>query len=108
MYLFYNLPSSFKVYMTDFFLLAWLNLPNVLISVAKKFFFHSDFPFPCFDVPKASNFTSGGVQKQRTENDCDVNSGLQASRKTDFSVIFLLSANQFAKKWYNSALLMVK
>ena len=27
-----------KVYMTDFFLFARLNLPNVLISVAKKFF----------------------------------------------------------------------
>ena len=29
-------------------------------------------------------------QKQETGNDCDVNSGLHASRKTDFSVIFLL------------------
>ena len=29
---------KFKVYMTDFFLFARLNLPNVLISVAKKFF----------------------------------------------------------------------
>ena len=28
----------FKVYMTDFFLFARLNLPNVLISVPKKFF----------------------------------------------------------------------
>ena len=27
-----------KVYMTDFFLFAQLNLPNVLISVAKKIF----------------------------------------------------------------------
>ena len=27
-----------KVYMTDFFLFARLNLSNVLISVAKKFF----------------------------------------------------------------------
>ena len=26
--------------------------------------------------------------KQETENECDVISGLQASRKTDFSVIF--------------------
>ena len=47
-------------------------------------------------------------QKQKTGNDCDVNSGLQAWRKTDFSVIFLLWANQFAKKWYNSALFMRK
>ena len=31
-------------------------------------------------------------------------SGLQASWKTDFLVIFLLRANQFARKWYKSAL----
>ena len=53
----------FKVYMTDFFLFAQLNLPNVL-----KKFFDSDFPSPCFDVPKASNFTSGGVQNHETKN----------------------------------------
>ena len=53
--------------MTDFFLFAQSNLPNVLISVA-KFFFDSDFPSPCFDVPKASNFTSGGVQNRDTKN----------------------------------------
>ena len=53
--------------MTDFFLFARLNLPNVLISVA-KFFFDSDFPSPCFDVPKASNFTSGGEQNRDTKN----------------------------------------
>ena len=56
-----------KVYMTDFFLVARSNLPNVLISTAKKFF-HSDFPSPCFDAPKASNFTSGGVQNHETKN----------------------------------------
>ena len=51
------------------FLFARLNLPNVLISVAKKFFFsHSDFPFPCFDVPKPSNFTSGGVKNRETKS----------------------------------------
>ena len=55
-----------KVY-DRFFLFARLNLPNVLISVAKKIF-DSDFPSPCFDVPKASNFTSGGVQNRETEN----------------------------------------
>ena len=62
-------PGNLKVYryMTDFFLFARSNLPNVLISTAKKFF-HSDFPFPCFDVPKASNFTSGGVQNRETKN----------------------------------------
>ena len=39
----------------------------MLISVVKKFF-DSDFPSPCFDVPKASNFTSGGVQNRDTKN----------------------------------------
>ena len=60
---------SFKVYMPDFFLFARLNLPNVLISIAKKFF-DSDFPsrVPCFDVPKASNVTSGGIQNRETKN----------------------------------------
>ena len=59
--------ANLKVYMTDFFLFARLNLPNVLISVEKKFF-DSDFPSPCFDVPNASNFTSGGVQNRDTKN----------------------------------------
>ena len=31
-------------------------------------FFDSDFSFPCFDVPKASNFPSGGVQNRETKN----------------------------------------
>ena len=83
--------------MTDLFLFARLNLPNVLISIPKKFF-HSVFPSTYFDVPKASNFTSGGVKnretKNRTGNDCDVISGLQASRKTDFSDIYLFSYKQ--------------
>ena len=39
----------------------------MLISVAKNFF-DSDFPSLCFDVPKASNFTSGGVQNPETKN----------------------------------------
>ena len=39
----------------------------MLISVAKKNF-DSDFPSRCFDVPKASNFTSGGVQNRDTKN----------------------------------------
>ena len=33
-----------------------------------NFFFDSDFPSPCFDVPKASNFTSGEVQNHETKN----------------------------------------
>ena len=63
-----ELARALKVYVTDYFLFSRLNFPNVLISVAKKFFFHSDFPFPCFDVPKASNFTSGGVQNCEAKN----------------------------------------
>ena len=58
--------KNFK-YMTDFFLLPRLNLSNVLRSIAKNFFC-SDFPSPCFDVPKALNFTSGGVQNRETKN----------------------------------------
>ena len=34
----------------------------------RKNFFDSDFPSPCFDVPKASNFTSGRVQNRDTKN----------------------------------------
>ena len=30
--------------------------------------FHSDFPSSRFDVPKASNFTSGVVQNRETKN----------------------------------------
>ena len=55
------------MYVTDFFLFARLNLPNALISIARKKF-DSDFPSPCFDVPKASNFTSGGVQNRETKS----------------------------------------
>ena len=39
----------------------------MLISVA-QFLFYSDFTSPSFDVPKASNFTSGGVQNHDTKN----------------------------------------
>ena len=54
--------------MTDCFLFARLNLPNVLISIGKNNFFDSDFLSPGFDVPKASNFTSRGVQDRETKN----------------------------------------
>ena len=53
--------------MTDIFLIYSIKSPHVLISVANKNF-DSDFPSPCFDVPKASNFTSGGVQNRETKN----------------------------------------
>ena len=65
----------FKVYMTDL-----LSLLDVLISITKKFHFWSG--------------TKRRDQKQETENDCDVISGLQASRITDFSDIFLFSYKQ--------------
>ena len=49
------IPEALKSMWQIFFLFARLNLLNVLISVAKK----------CF--PKASNFTSGGVQNRETK-----------------------------------------
>ena len=60
-------PSLKYTYMTDFFLFARLKLPNVLICIAKKISIAISFP-ACFDVPKASNFTSGGVQNRETTN----------------------------------------
>ena len=60
------------------------------------FFFDSDFPSPYFDrCTKNVKFhfqwdTKPQDQKQETGNDYDVISGLQALRKTDFLVIFLL------------------
>ena len=33
-----------------------------------NFFFDSDFPSSCSDVPKKSNFTYGGVQNRETKN----------------------------------------
>ena len=64
------LHREFKVYMTNtyIFLFARLNFPNVLIGLAKKKKFDSGFPSPCFDIPKASNFTSGRVQNRETKN----------------------------------------
>ena len=51
-----------------FFLVARLNLPNVLTSIAKHFFPNPFFASTCFDVPKESNFTSGRVQSCETKN----------------------------------------
>ena len=53
-----------KVYMTDFFICS-IKSPQCADKCSKKVFFHGDFPFPCFDVPKASNFTSGGYKTVR-------------------------------------------
>ena len=52
--------------MTDFFFICSIKSPQCA-SVAKKIF-DSDFPSLCFDVPKVSNFTSGGVQNRDTKN----------------------------------------
>ena len=54
--------------MTDFFFICSIKSPQCTDKYSQKKFFHSDFPFPCFDVPKASNFTSGGVQNRKTKN----------------------------------------
>ena len=51
-------------------------LPRVLMCKSVKFHFRWG--------------TKPRDQKQETGNDCDVNSGLQASRKTDLLVNFLL------------------
>ena len=40
----------------------------VLLIIQQKSFFHSDFLFPCFDVPKTSHFTYGGEQNCETKN----------------------------------------
>ena len=56
-----------KVYMTYFFLICSIKSPQCADNY-RNFFFDSDFPSPCFDVPKASNFTSGGVQNRDTKN----------------------------------------
>ena len=82
--------------MWQIFLSAWLN-----DKYGKKFF-DNDFPSPCFNVPKASNFTSSGVQNRKTKN------GRLGMIVTDYSVIFLLWANKFAKKLYKSALFIRK
>lgn len=43
--------------------------------------FSIDFSSPCFDVPKKCSFTSGGVGKGETGNDCEVITGHSISRK---------------------------
>ena len=50
-----NQPDELKCIWQILFLFARLNLPNVVISIAKKIF-DSGFPSPCFDVPAFSYF----------------------------------------------------
>ena len=58
--------TSESEYYGTYFLFARLNLLHWYVYQRK--IFDSDFPSPCFDVPKASNFTSGGVQNRKTKN----------------------------------------
>ena len=50
------------------FFIRSIKSPQCADKCSKKKNFDSDFPSPCFDVPKASNFTSGGVQNRDTKN----------------------------------------
>ena len=63
-----NEQELLKVYMTDLFFICSIKSLQCTDKYSKKGFFHSDFPVPCFDVPKASNFTSRGVQNRETKN----------------------------------------
>ena len=58
-----------KVYMTYFFICS-IKSPQCTDTYmyTKKKIFNSDSPSPCFDVPKASHFTSGRVQNRETKN----------------------------------------
>ena len=49
------------------FFICSIKSPQRTDEYSKKIF-DSDFPSPCFDVPKASNFTSGGGQNRETKN----------------------------------------
>ena len=49
------------------FFICSIKSPQCADKCSKKIF-DSDFPSPYFDVPKASNFTSGGVQNRDTKN----------------------------------------
>ena len=61
------LTSVLKCIWQTFFICS-IESPQCNDKCSKKKFFDSDFPSPCFDVPKASNFTSGRVQNRDTKN----------------------------------------
>ena len=52
---------------SQIFFICSIKSPQCADKCSKKNF-DSDFPSPCFDVPKVSNFTSGGVQNRDTKN----------------------------------------
>ena len=88
-----QVTSWLKVYMPDSFLFARLNLPNVLISIANFFSIAIFLP----RVPKASTFTSGGVQNHETKNrrlGTIVTSFQDSELREYFSDIFLFSNKQ--------------
>ena len=60
-------PTNLKCIWQIFFICS-IKSPQCADKCSKKKFFDSDFPSPCFDVPKASNFISGGVQNRDTKN----------------------------------------
>ena len=98
-----------KVYMIDFFICS-IKPPQCTDKYSKNFFFDSDFSSSCFDVPKASNFTSGGVQNRETKNrrlGTIVTSfqDSQASRKTDFSDISYFLINNAILHHFSANLL---
>ena len=62
------LGYSLSVYDRFVFSICSIKAPQCTDMCSEGIFFDSDFPSPCFDVPKASNFTSGGVQNRATKN----------------------------------------
>ena len=60
----WNLTYLKCIWQFFFFFICSVKSPKC----TEKKIFDSDFPSPCFDVPKASNFTSGGVQNRETKN----------------------------------------
>ena len=50
-----------------FYFICSIKSPQCTDKYSKKQI-DRDFPSLCFDVPKASNFTSGGVQNRETKN----------------------------------------
>ena len=88
--------GPFKVYMTDFFFICSIKSPQCTDKYSKKLFSIAIFLSRVLMYQKHQISLPVGYklklrdQKQGIGNDCDVNSGLQASRKTDFSAIFLL------------------
>ena len=89
-----NRCTIFKVYMTDFFLFALkIKSPqctgNGMYS-KEKFSIANFLPRVLILKFHYPWVTKQRDQKQETGNDCDAISGLQASRKTDFSCHFLI------------------